>query len=976
MGGSHPDRIIPCQVTWLHDPEIAAAEIRRNAGRGFKAVAFSENPEKLGLPSIYKGHWDPFSRPCQETETETVVDLHVGSSSETMFPSTDSDLAVLGVLFPVNGFGVGADWLFARIPLRFPGLRIVLSEGGIGWVPILLDRLSYMARDDDRRAAFGGMTPIEVFHRNFWFTTFSDGRTLALRAQIGIDRIMFETDYPHTDSSWPDTQAIVAAQLAGAPRAAADRMTYRNAASLYRHPLPADLTGTAWPRPHRLLGDPTDTSPVHPLPPPLVAPYRSWWPEGSRAAWVPPRSWSGIAASSARDDLDLGIPHVQHSGGASVTWECLSSLLARFPLTNTGHPEKLGSGRCEQLFRMDISVRCPNRDRGACMTIATDTIPTSSPSAPKREHGPLFRFFFVHEIDQYPTTGRRSAYLSLAVLATIILYYTYYTQTGVTPNILRYYHMSFTYYVWIVIISNALGAFASLPASKTDKLGRANVIIYGLLIVGLLILFGVPNVGTELGFAIVISAIGLVEGAILVATPAMVRDFSPQLGRASAMGFWTVGPVAGSLTTSIVARTTLSHFVDWQSQFIISGLSAVATFLICLFFMRDLSSRVRDQLMVSMRDQALVEARARGLSDTELKAATEHPWRQIAKWDLAGSAFGIATFLLVYYVAAGFFPIYFTVNFVNANGISLSTSQVNGLSAWFWGADIVSLIIVGWLSDRLRVRKPLMLVGAVGAIVTLIVFLGDAAHPHTSYFTLAFTSCILASFLSLAYAPWMAGYTESVEAKNPALVATGLALWGWIFRLVVAISFIFLPVVITSVNPVVDNRPIAAHVIDGQPIQNFVVVHADSVTFATEHAALLKVLTANTSVANAVAANPSAANVAAAEKALGAANFAQLVKYQTQLKKLVHPYEAQLNYLSAHQGKLAALQNAVKESSTQWQHWFWVDIAGMVVFIPTIWLIGGPWGVRKAKRDAEEHDRAVKEELARLLRDDPSRSPA
>ncbi len=167
---------------------------------------------------------------------------------------------------------------------------------------------------------------------------------------------------------------------------------------------------------------------------------------------------------------------------------------------------------------------------------------------------------------------------------------------------------------------------------------------------------------TELGFGIVISAIGLVEGAILVATPAMVRDFSPQLGRASAMGFWTVGPVAGSLITSIVAASTINAspglHPDWHSQFIISGLSAIAIFIIALFFMKDLSARVRDQLMVSMRDRTLVEARARGLSETEVVAATEHPWRQIAKWDLAGSAFGIAMFLLVYYVAAGFFTIY------------------------------------------------------------------------------------------------------------------------------------------------------------------------------------------------------------------------------------------------------------------------------------------------------------------------------
>ena len=235
----HPDRIIPCQVTWLHDPELASQEIRRNAERGFKAVAFSENPEKLGLPSIYKDHWNPFFQACEETGT--VINLHVGSSSETMFPSSDSDLDVLGALFPVNGFSAAADWLFAKIPVRFPTIKIVLSEGGIGWVPMLLDRLTYMARNKDRRSDFGGMTPLEVFRRNFWFTTFSDERTLALRSEIGIDHIMYETDFPHVDSSWPNTQAIVSAQLQGVPKAEADLLTFKNAAELYRHPYPADL---------------------------------------------------------------------------------------------------------------------------------------------------------------------------------------------------------------------------------------------------------------------------------------------------------------------------------------------------------------------------------------------------------------------------------------------------------------------------------------------------------------------------------------------------------------------------------------------------------------------------------------------------------------------------------------------------------------------------------------------------------------
>jgi MFS family permease len=595
----------------------------------------------------------------------------------------------------------------------------------------------------------------------------------------------------------------------------------------------------------------------------------------------------------------------------------------------------------------------------------------TSPSPAK--HGPAFRFFFVHEIHEYPRTARRTGYLAVAIAATIVLYYTYYTQFGVTPNILRSYHMSFEFYVWIVIVSNALGAFASLPASKTDQLGRSNTIIYGLFIIGLLIAVGVPNAGTEWVFAVVICMVGIVEGAILVATPAMVRDYSPQLGRASAMGFWTIGPVAGSLIVSIVATRTLNHFVDWQSQFIISGLVAIATGVISLLFLKDLSAKLRDQLMVSSHDRALLEARARGLSVTDVRQAMVHPWRQILKWDLVGLSVGIAVFLLVYYVAASFFTVYYTVTFLNPNGTNLTTAQVNGLNQWFWGGDIIALILVGILSDLLKVRKPLMVVGTFGAIASLIVFISYASHPHTGFDKIIITEVIIAACLSLVFAPWMAGYTETVEAKNPALVGTGLALWGWILRSVVAISFVFLPHVITSVNPVVDNQQVATTVVAGQSIADFAAKHPDSVAFAQEHAALLKTISpySATLAKASTSSNPTAAKIGlhvAAE--IGPTAFKQVLALQNTLKTLVQPYTAQLNYLSAHQAQLTELQNGIKQSPKQWQKWFWIDLVGMIVFFPTIWLLKGRWSPRRARRDEQEHEKAVADELAQLLKEE------
>ena len=496
--------------------------------------------------------------------------------------------------------------------------------------------------------------------------------------------------------------------------------------------------------------------------------------------------------------------------------------------------------------------------------MAADSVGTpdagGSSTADRRSVG---RFLFVHEIDEYPDNGKRTAYLALAVLATIVLYYTYFTQTGVTPQILQYYHMSFSFYVGIVVVSNLIGAFASLPASKTDKLGRSNVVIYGLLIVGVLVAFGVPATHTEWQFAIVICALGLVEGAILVATPALVRDFSPQLGRASAMGFWTIGPVAGSLITSIVATNTLNHFLHTsgvsglKSQFVISGVIALVVFVLALFLMKDLSPAARAADGVRTGPGAGRSPGPRPV-ESEVMAATTHPWRQILKWDLVGSAVGISLFLLLYYAASAFFTIYWATVFKNSDGLNLTTSEANNLNTWYWAADTVALIIFGVLSDKLKVRKPLMLIGAIGSIVMLIIFLRQADHPYTGFDTLIVLEVLLAAFISLCYAPWMAGYTEMVEAKNPALVGTGLALWGWILRLTVGLSFIFLPLVVNSVNPVVDNLVYAQTPPTGSApfnVQQFHLQHPASVAFAEANASWLKVLSAPQNAPLATAAN-------------------------------------------------------------------------------------------------------------------------
>jgi predicted TIM-barrel fold metal-dependent hydrolase len=237
--GVAPDRYIPCQLPWMNDPAVAAAEICRNAERGFRAVSFSENPEGLGFPNIYHRHWDPFLAACQDTET--VVNLHVGSSGATRHPTSSSPSDVSVALFPVSGLEALIDWIYAGIPMRFPDLKIALSEAGVSWVPMALERLR-RAYDHDVGHTWprGGPPPEEIVHRNFFFCSIEDPSAFRSLDLIGEDNVMVETDFPHFDSTWPACQQMVRTQLRTLEPAVIRKVCYANAARLYRMPHPPE----------------------------------------------------------------------------------------------------------------------------------------------------------------------------------------------------------------------------------------------------------------------------------------------------------------------------------------------------------------------------------------------------------------------------------------------------------------------------------------------------------------------------------------------------------------------------------------------------------------------------------------------------------------------------------------------------------------------------------------------------------------
>jgi predicted TIM-barrel fold metal-dependent hydrolase len=234
----YPERIIPLGITFLADPAKAAAEVRRNAERGFRSVTLPERPHRIGLPSIFSEYWDPILAACEETET--VISLHVGSSGR---PGDVPDVRSTGLfasLFSQQSLTACTEWIWSGVPARFPGIKIALSEGGIGWVAMLLDRLeAVVERSGYGKDYPGDLSPAEVLQRNFWFCTIDDPRTIALRNAIGVDRIMVEVDYPHGDSHWPNTQSWIKQVWGTLPADDLRKMTHLNAAKLFRWPLPS-----------------------------------------------------------------------------------------------------------------------------------------------------------------------------------------------------------------------------------------------------------------------------------------------------------------------------------------------------------------------------------------------------------------------------------------------------------------------------------------------------------------------------------------------------------------------------------------------------------------------------------------------------------------------------------------------------------------------------------------------------------------
>ncbi|MEV0766731.1 amidohydrolase family protein [Nocardia salmonicida] len=232
---SAPDRFIPLIILPLWDPMAAAAEIHRCAAKGAKAISFPESAVPLGLPSFYTDHWDPVFAAAEETGMPLC--MHFGSSSRAPITSPEAPMAVMISLFGTNSMYATSDLLFSPVFYKFPNLKVALSEGGVGWMPYLLERIDQVWEKHRWYQNINKeVRPSDLFRKNMWGCFIDDQEGIIRRDAIGVDRILWECDYPHSDSNWPNSREFTAKLLQDVPDEEAHKIVELNARALYNFP--------------------------------------------------------------------------------------------------------------------------------------------------------------------------------------------------------------------------------------------------------------------------------------------------------------------------------------------------------------------------------------------------------------------------------------------------------------------------------------------------------------------------------------------------------------------------------------------------------------------------------------------------------------------------------------------------------------------------------------------------------------------
>jgi uncharacterized protein len=231
---THPQRLVGIGLISLHDIDAAVSEVARIATLGLRgAMIRGDSPEDCpyGDP-----HYDPLWAALQDHHLPVSLHILTSGKRQSLNPSAQAGSRMAGVMTVIHYIQRSiADMIFNRVFERFPKLKVVSAENDIGWIAHYMGRMDHAYNRHRHWLGQGPlqMLPSEFFKQNVWATFMDDVAGMATRHLVGVDRLMWASDYPHSDSTWPESQAVLAKHFAGVPDGERRRIIADNARALY-----------------------------------------------------------------------------------------------------------------------------------------------------------------------------------------------------------------------------------------------------------------------------------------------------------------------------------------------------------------------------------------------------------------------------------------------------------------------------------------------------------------------------------------------------------------------------------------------------------------------------------------------------------------------------------------------------------------------------------------------------------------------
>ena len=231
----YPGRFIPLGILPTWDMGATVAELHRLSRMGFHNIVMNENPTVQDLPSIHNDYWKPFFKGLADTNMAAA--LHIGSGNPAPHSSMESPIEAWITTMPLSVAQGLADWAQLKALHDYPDLRIVISEGSIGWVPYLMERADFSNNRHKAwtRSLFQNIKPSDVIRRHFMHCFMHDPYGLKNLKEVGEDMVAFEVDYPHSDAVWPDAAEQLYEQAKLLTDAQIEKVSHLNAIRFLRH---------------------------------------------------------------------------------------------------------------------------------------------------------------------------------------------------------------------------------------------------------------------------------------------------------------------------------------------------------------------------------------------------------------------------------------------------------------------------------------------------------------------------------------------------------------------------------------------------------------------------------------------------------------------------------------------------------------------------------------------------------------------